>query len=92
MSRWRYRAAPRFWRNFRKLSPRQQEATRKVWQIFKVDPFDARLGTHKINSLSAIFRRTVYAVVVEGDLRVTFYIEGDVFFTTNIGTHDIYKT
>jgi len=48
------------------------------------------LGTHKINSLSAIFKRTVYAVVIEGDLRVTFYVDGDTVFTTNIGSHDIY--
>jgi hypothetical protein len=46
---------------------------RRTWQIFKVDPFDSRLGTHKIHGLSAIFNRTVYAVVVEGDLRITFY-------------------
>ncbi len=45
--------------------PREQWASvRRTWQIFKVDPFDARLGTHKIHGLSAIFNRTVYAVVV----------------------------
>ena len=91
MREWRFRASPRFWRNFRKLSPPQQASTRKTWQIFKQDPFDPRLGTHKIHALSAILRRTVYAAVVEGDLRVTFYIEGDLVFTTNIGTHDIYR-
>lgn len=29
MKRWRYRAAPRFWRSFRKLPAHQQEATRQ---------------------------------------------------------------
>ena len=36
-------------------------------------------------------RRTVHAVEVEGDLRVVFYVEGDLVMSFNIGTHDIYK-
>ncbi len=36
-------------------------------------------------------RRTVYAVVIEGNLRVVFYLEGDEAVSFNIGTHDIYK-
>ena len=36
-------------------------------------------------------RQTVHAVVVEGDLRVVFYLDGNNVVTFNIGTHDIYK-
>lgn len=36
-------------------------------------------------------RRTVHAVEIEGDLRVVFYLEGEVVMSFNIGTHDIYK-
>ncbi|HEX4084968.1 MAG TPA: hypothetical protein VHY22_08665 [Chthoniobacteraceae bacterium] len=50
------------------------------------------MRTHRINSLSSIFKRTVYAVVIERDLRVVFYIEGDTVVTVNIGGHDVYKT
>lgn len=88
----RYVAQPQFWRNFRKPPREQWAAVRRVWQIFKVDPFDPRLGTHKIHALSALFHRTVYAVVVEGDLRITFYLDGDTVITTNIGTHAIYRS
>ncbi|HVU38203.1 MAG TPA: hypothetical protein VHC95_07710 [Opitutales bacterium] len=88
----RYKATPQFWRNFKKLPRKQWASVRQTWDIFKKDPFDPRLGTHKINALSAIFGRTVYAVVVEGDLRITFYIEGNTVVTTNIGTHAIYRT
>jgi hypothetical protein len=88
---YRYVAQPQFWRNFRKLPRKQWVSVRRSWEIFKRDPFDPRLGTHKINSLSAIFGRTVYAVVVEGDLRITFYIAGDTIVTTNIGKHAIYR-
>ena len=63
---YRYQATERFWHNFYGLSPAQKDSARRAWQIFKQDPFDPRLGTHKINRLSAIMRRTVYAVVVEG--------------------------
>lgn len=91
MNSYRYVAQPQFWRNFRKLPREQWASVRRVWQIFKIDPFDPRLGTHKIHALSALFRRTVYAVVVEGDLRITFYIDGDTVITTNIGTHAIYR-
>jgi hypothetical protein len=86
-----YVAQPQFWRNFRGLPRQQWASVRRTWLIFKVNPFDPRLGTHKIERLSAIFSRTVYAVVVEGDLRITFYIEGDLVVTTNIGTHAIYR-
>ncbi len=36
-------------------------------------------------------RRTVYAVVVEADLRVVFYIDGNIVVSFNIGTHDVYR-
>ena len=63
MNRYTYRAAPKFWQNFKKLTPSQKQSAFAAWKVFKIDPFDPRLRTHKINSLSAIFKRTVYAVV-----------------------------
>lgn len=54
-------------------------------------PIDPRLGAHKIHRLSAMMRRTVYAAVIEGDLRSVFYIDGDTVVSFNIGTHQIYK-
>ncbi len=89
--KYRYFAQPKFWRNYRKLSASQQQSARDAWKLFKLDPFDPRLGTHRINSLSAIFKRTVHAVVIEGNLRAVFYIEGDPVVTVNIGSHDIYR-
>ena len=88
---YRYRATETFWENFYDLHPAQKETARKAWQIFKDDPFDARLRTHRIHRLSALLRRTVFAVEVEGDLRVVFYLEADQVVSFNIGTHDIYR-
>ena len=88
---YRYHATETFWENFYGLAPAQKESARKTWEIFKQDPFHPRLRTHKIHRLSALLRRTVYAVEVEGDLRVVFYLEGDLVVSFNIGTHDVYR-
>lgn len=87
----RFRATEDFWKNFYALSPSQKESVRAAWQIFKANPFDPRLRTHKIHKLTALYRRTIYAVVVEADLRVVFFVDGDTVWTVDVGTHDIYK-
>ncbi|MBA2433887.1 MAG: hypothetical protein H0V54_02155 [Chthoniobacterales bacterium] len=46
---------------------------------------------HKIHKLSARYGRTIFAVDVEADLRVVFYIEGDLVVTVDIGAHGIYR-
>ena len=89
--KYRYRAVEKFWTSFYRLNPAQKESTRKAWKIFKEDPFDPRLRTHKIQRLSAAYGRTIYAVEIEGDLRSTFYQDGDTIVSLVVGTHDIYK-
>jgi len=75
----------------KKLAPRQKASARTAFGIFKENPFDARLRTHKIHSLSAKLRRTIYAVSIESELRAIFYIEGDVVVSLDIGDHAIYR-
>ncbi len=89
--KYRFHATEGFWENFYRLLPAQKESVRRAWQIFKVDPFDSRLRTHKIHRLSAIMKRTVYAVEIEGDLRAVFYTEGETVISFNIGSHAIYR-
>ena len=89
--KYRHGAVERFWTSFYRLSPAQKESARKAWKIFKEDPFDARLRTHKIHRLSATYGRTIYAVEIEGDLRSLFYLDGETVVSLIIGTHDIYK-
>ncbi|MDA1278266.1 MAG: hypothetical protein O2960_30080 [Verrucomicrobia bacterium] len=88
---YRYRATETFWESFYDLRPEQKASVRRAWEIFKQNPFDPRLGTHKIHRLSAIYKRTVYAVNVEDDLRVVFIIEADAVWSLEVGTHDLYK-
>ena len=89
--KYRYCAVERFWTSFCRLSPAQKELARKARRIFKADPFDARLRTHKVQRLSAYYERTVYSVEMEADLRSTFYLDGDTVVSLIIGTHDVYK-
>jgi hypothetical protein len=88
---YRYRATPQFWRSYQKLTEQQQAAALRVWPIFKANPFDPRLRTHKINSLSARFGRTIHSVWIEGDLRAVFYLDGSECISEDIGTHAIYR-
>jgi hypothetical protein len=89
--KYRYRAVERFWTSFYRLSPAQKESARQTWKIFKEDPFDPRLRTHKILRLSANYGRTIYAIEIEDDLRLLFYLDGETIVSLIIGTHDIYK-
>lgn len=88
---YRYKATTTFWRNFYALPPAQKESTRRAWEIFKQDPFDPRLGAHKIHSLSARYGKTVHSAIIEADLRVVFFLEGDTVWTVDIGTHALYR-
>ncbi len=87
----RFQVTETFWKKFYALSPEQKASTRAAWEIFKRDPFDPRLGAHRINSLSARYGRTIHSVIIEGDLRVVFYLEGGMVWTVDIGTHAIYR-
>ena len=86
-----YQASENFWKRFYRLSSTQKESVRLTWAIFKENPFDSRLGTHRINSLSSHYKKTIYSVVVESDLRVVFYIEKETVWTIDVGTHSIYR-
>jgi mRNA-degrading endonuclease YafQ of YafQ-DinJ toxin-antitoxin module len=89
--KYRFRAACAFWRSFAKLPAQQQRRAREMFVIFKQNPFDPRLGSHKIRKLSARYRRVIYAAEIEADLRVVFYIEGNTVVTVDIGSHDLYR-
>jgi mRNA-degrading endonuclease YafQ of YafQ-DinJ toxin-antitoxin module len=89
---YQYRAVEKFWRDFYRLNPSQKESVRRAWQTFKSDPFHPSLGTHEIHELSAKARHTIYSVVIEGDLRVIFRIDGPWVTTLDVGTHKLYRT
>lgn len=89
--KYRYRATEKFWTSFYRLSPNQKASCRKAWQIFKENPFDSRLRAHKIHRLSARFDKTIYAMAIEDDLRLLFYLECETIMSLIVGTHGIYE-
>lgn len=88
---YQYHATDDFWRNFYALPPEQKVSVRRAWEIFKANPFDPRLGTHKIHRLSAHYRQNIYAVRIEADLRVVFMIKGQEIWSLDVGSHDLYN-
>jgi mRNA-degrading endonuclease YafQ of YafQ-DinJ toxin-antitoxin module len=89
--KYRFRATRAFWRSFAKLNLQQQRRAHKVFVIFKQNPFDSRLRSHKIQKLSARYGRVIYAAEIEADLRVVFYVQGDTVVTLDIGSHALYR-
>ena len=88
---YRFRAAKSFRSALAKLLPQQRRSAVAAFKIFKKNPFDPGLDTHKIHRLSAVYGKTIYGVRIEGDLRATFYLEGNVVWSVDIGTHAIYR-
>lgn len=90
-SKYVFKTTPAFRKALKKLAPRQKASARIAFGIFKENPFDARLRTHKIHGLFAKLRKTIHSVSIESDLRAIFYIEGDVVVSLDIGDHAIYR-
>ena len=67
------------------------ESARDAWKISQANPYDPRLRTHRIASLSARFGRTIHSVCIEGDLRAVFYQDGADIVSVDIGSHSIYR-
>jgi mRNA-degrading endonuclease YafQ of YafQ-DinJ toxin-antitoxin module len=88
---YQFRTTPTFRKALAGLSPSQKDSARRAFAIFKDNPFDARLRTHKIHALSARLRRTIYSARVEDDVRVVFYVDGELVVSLDIGSHDIYR-
>ena len=88
---YRYQATRLFWRHFAALPETDRAVAMRAWQIFRIDPFDARLRPHQIRALSARYGVTVYSVRVLGDLRAVFYLDGDIVKTLDIGSHRLYR-
>ena len=89
--KYRFRAAKPFHRDLAKLLPNQYRSAVDAYKIFKQNPFDPRLRTHKIHRLSAQYGKTIYSVYIEADLRAVFYIENDTVWSVALGTHTIYR-
>jgi addiction module RelE/StbE family toxin len=80
--------APKFVRQYKKLPKKLQEAAERRENIFRKNPFDSRLKTHKLSGHLEGF----YGFSIDFSCRIIFDFadEGTVRFY-EIGTHDIYE-
>ena len=85
-----YKPTETFWKQFYALPNGQKSEVRWAWKLFKKDPFDPKLGVHRIASYSGKKKTTVHAVRLSGRLRVLFRIRGSVVETLNVG-EELYK-
>lgn len=78
-----------FKRAFRRTIKGKPELEEKFWhrtEIFKNDPFDSRLKTHKLSGKL----KDLWSFTIEFDLRVIFYfVEENKVVFVDIGKHDV---
>ena len=74
-----------FRRHFKKLPGEIKQKMAKREEIFIKNPFDPRLGTHKLHGE----RKDEWAYWIDYSYRVTFmFLERSSVFYTDVGTHD----
>jgi len=80
--------ASRFERQYRKLPKAIREAAKEKEAIFRVNPFDPRLDTHKLHGKEKI----AWAFSVNRRYRIKFIFLDEVHVLfLEIGTHEIYR-
>ena len=78
----------RFKKSFRKLHPRTQKKAIEKTAVFRVEPFNPRLDTHKLHGE----KKEEWAFSVDYTYRISFiFLEDGKILFTDIGTHDIYR-
>jgi len=81
-------AASRFTRSVKKLPLNVRDKLRKRDQIFRHNPFDPRLETHKLRGNL----KDHWSYSVDRRYRVLFkFLDGDKVVYYDIGTHKIYR-
>lgn len=82
------RVTSKFKRSYKKLPRSVKESAKEKERIFRSNPFDARLNTHKLRGKY----KEYWAITVIGQYRIMFaFIRSNVVDFINIGTHEIYK-
>jgi mRNA-degrading endonuclease YafQ of YafQ-DinJ toxin-antitoxin module len=84
----RIKISSRYKKSFRVLDPQIQEKAIEKINIFRENPFDSKLKTHKLHGKD----KDCWAFWIDYRYRIkfTFLSENEVLFL-DIGTHNIYK-
>lgn len=75
----------RFLRSFEKLPVKIQSEFRRREDVFRRNPFDPILKTHKLKG------RSDWAFLITHEIRVIFIFGKNIFRFLNIGDHSMYR-
>jgi mRNA-degrading endonuclease YafQ of YafQ-DinJ toxin-antitoxin module len=78
---------PRFYRSLKKLPKAIAAKTIESALLFGKDPFNSRLGTHKLHGKL----RHLWSFSVDSKYRVLLILEKSEAIFLDVGDHDIYK-
>ena len=82
------RVSGRFERQYKKLPQKIKVLAKEKESIFRFNPFDQRLDTHKLRGKD----RDLWAFSVTDSFRIKFaFAKESVVLFLEIGTHEIYK-
>jgi addiction module RelE/StbE family toxin len=80
--------SPKFAKQFKKLSKEIQLSALECEKIFRKNPFDPKLKTHKLHGTM----KEYWAFSISYNYRIGFtFVESDLVHFHAIGSHDIYK-
>jgi addiction module RelE/StbE family toxin len=80
--------SPKFARQFKKLSKEEKESALKAEKLFRKNPFDSKLKTHKLHGTM----RDYWAFSISYNYRIGFtFVDGNMVRFHAVGSHDIYK-
>jgi addiction module RelE/StbE family toxin len=78
----------KFAREYRKLPLKIKKLAEKREQIFRKDPFEPSLKTHKLTGKL----KEYYSFSINYQYRIIFeFVEKDIIWFHSVGTHEIYK-
>ena len=79
---------PRFDKHYKKLSKRIKELAKEKEVIFRENPFDPRLNTHKLHGKE----KDILAFSIIQAYRIKFiFLNGSRVLFLDVGTHEVYK-
>lgn len=82
------KVSPLFEKHYQKIPKIIKEAAKRKEKIFRDNPFDPRLRTHKLHGKE----RDVRAFWIDFKYRIKFiFLSNDEVLFLDIGTHEIYK-
>lgn len=82
------RVSSRFKKFYKKLPKSLKEKAKEKEQIFRANPFDQRLDTHKLHGKY----KDYWSFTVMNQYRIMFtFVDSDKVDFITIGTHNIYK-